>query len=265
MTQIPIRAPLAAQAVPGLELDPYRPGFPRQVIVTAEWDNDVVTVTTEHGTWKFDRWDFMTFPRRPDGSVKNWNNESGPPRPFDLCVMDILPPADIPPDFHNVPEHERERVKKLWRDQASQIVTGIWTGGSIDHAVIKTFTPIDRQLRMWHFGMNEPVMFPRANVMIRHEVDRNRETYGPYLRKIDPDIIVEFYVHPSGRGRWPSAYREFWLPNEPGTYKMRPPILIPDWKRFVLAEKGHPHPNDPKLRKKAKVGASIQPEYARDY
>lgn len=237
---IPFKAPLALQLYAGMEVDPFAAGLPKQVVQSVEKRDGRVKFTTIHGEWDLDEYDLVTFPRRRDGSVKDWRNADRPPLPREICVRDILSPAELPPD---IIRGDKNR-SAMWAAASAQIVTGIWMDGTIEHVAIKTFTPIDSQLRVWHFNAFELVTFPKIALPRTRQVDRSRKTYGPYLLKSDPEVVVEFYVHPYGHGRWPGGYDEFFFPSRPGEYKMRPPKLVNDWKKFVPAEGGTTHPND---------------------
>jgi hypothetical protein len=198
-------------------------------------------ITTTEGEWIFSGEEKVTFPRRTDGSKRDWRTtvyDGPPPTPADLAIGDWLDAID-PVQFTN--------------DESAQIVVAITRNPQTAKIVrVTTYSQWDGT-HNWDFEWGEPVTFPRPDRPANRDIgyDPNNvklEGFGPYLY-VEPsgDEYLYFLIkHPAGRGRWPS-----WLTNpirlSAGVYLIKPPKTPKDWAPFIFvgADKWQRHPKDP--------------------
>lgn len=236
----------AWQATPGLMLQPSRVGRPPQTVQTVYTIGTEVEVTTDQGQWHFGIDQEMTFPRRWHNEVKNWptifKEHGSIPTPMDIAIGDKLRNSDEHPG-EDAPAYDLIAWEARY-----QIVLDAYVESGTRSAFVKTVTQPDGTIRIWRFDIQESMVFPRIEQKRRkREIDRLRATYGPYRLIDNPDVTYEFYVHPYGYGRWPGGIAPFFVAEDPGHYKCRPPIQRGRWRKIEFAgeDRSDRHPNDP--------------------
>ena len=214
-------------------------------------NNDRYKITTTQGEWEFGWNELVTFPRRPDGSARDWRGHTPPPLPLDLAVGDLLDTTTGPYEYRET--WTPELNAKMYAD-AYQRVSAVTRVITRPHVVgVTTHSPYDG-LRSWTFSLDEPVVFPRQQWLAAgghrytgyERLNPQLVGYGPYLYTdhTTADEYLIFYVtHPAGGGRWP-AYLKHMINIGSGTYLSRPPIKGQEWPPFV-GERWGRHPRDP--------------------
>lgn len=210
-------------------------------------NNDRYKITTNQGTWIFRHDEKVTFPRRPDGSARDWRGHTPPPLPLDLAIGDFLDPADGP---YQLRENLSPEQNAAWSaDHYARVssITRVRTRPNV--VTIGTYSPIDG-MRNWTFYWNEPVVCANQSAQPHHTgydpINPQLTGYGPYLYvdHTTADEYLIFYVtHPAGRGRWPSYLRNM-INIGSGTYLAKPPNPKGEWPPFV-GERWGRHPRDP--------------------
>jgi hypothetical protein len=243
---MPMKFPPASQAYTGMKLPPSQ--FPL-MSQTVKWqdvdpeDPEFRIVHTDQGSWRF-RWDqMMVFPRRPDGSTKDWRNEKIFPTVRDVVVGDIFACVDPKPDVND------EKMMKVWNARYQQ-VTRMYHAARYEFVRVQTFESAMYTTRTWNFHVTELIVFPRVETSLesnkRETIDRSKR-YGPYVDKQVGNTYM-FLVHPTGRGRWPGNLAPFRFVQQEAddVIVSRPPTCMKGgWDQFILLSEGEPHPNDP--------------------
>src|SRR5690606_15499575 len=129
-------------------------------------DAQRVEITTTSGRWTFLRHEVVVFPRRPDGSIRNWFAEGVTPASVtDLAVGDILPPDRPDPRVDEVLIPLRgttamDQQVEAW-GRETQIVTAIH--GDRNDPFFKWWISVRDIMgsRKHPFFITEPVTFPR--------------------------------------------------------------------------------------------------------
>jgi hypothetical protein len=242
--------PSAGQAYVGMKLPPTRMDLGDQYVLAVHIDpkNHLKRrIRTTQGEWEF-AWDqLLMFPRRQDGSVIDWRRVTDRvPQPVDIVVGDTLASPEPFPDVED--DDAGKLAKSLWW-AGHQVVTKMFHDAAFNHVAIRTYQDINYQTRTWRFHITEGVVFPRFEVRRPNGksefVDRTKQ-YGPYT-DVKTGNTHMFFVHPFGRGRWPSHISKFsWKQGfHPDPYFSRPPSSKKDWDQLILARGGDAHPNDP--------------------
>lgn len=195
---------------------------------------------------------YVGFPLRADLSVREWYDPSTPPTIGDLCVGDMLLPAEPKP----------QALQKLYVQEVTAVYRFI--DGLHYNLETSTFGEQDgagrSRKRIFQFMAREPITFPRDTYDPRMRASIIRDTgtklAGPYidLRGINEDQGIMYYwflIHPSGRGRWPKGTPVFGdtseRKGEDGCI-MRAPTSSHQWRpfRFVGDAKNGEirHPSD---------------------
>lgn len=246
MTRINAADPLSLK--PGDQLPKQFPGGPPHLVTEVQPvpNSNLMRVVTNQGEWTVPWNHSLTFPRRPDGSVKNWFESGEIPSVRDLAVGDTLPPDDpdpfTDPTFAAFPEADRLRMHEQWK-KSVQVVTAIWADKNSPQLVWRFNTiRMDNLERIPANGRGRAALVTQPLTFPWHEVDAPRitpmrradtpvfEGYGPYLT---PDKRIVFIaVHPSGRGRWPRIINsaEGYEVNDHLTFVRPPGYLIKHWE-----------------------------------
>lgn len=214
-----VTVPPAWSARPGMPVRQQLIGVqdaPDHVIMDAHLNDDMtITITTNVGQWTFDPSESVTFPRRPDGSKRNWFAEGVEPLPKDLCPGDVLPPSELDPlkDEQLSLLPHAQQLHEDWL-KSVQIVSSVWRDKrpGIINVTTRITHPYPTGLR-WKFAEFQRVTFPHPGCAIVGRTPkelsptRNRpfRAYGPYVTEEAYVFIAE---HPNGVGHWPKELSE---------------------------------------------------------
>lgn len=188
-------------------------------------------ITTNFGDWEAHPDVLFDFPRRPDGTTKDWRKEDRDPLPRELAIGDTLPPNTTPmwerqsddeelqfllktakvAKYEDLPEYIKQDHEKKY-DASAQEVTAIWaTKHSANEWYVMCYDKAVRANRQYVCHTELPLTFPRlpkARVPGIAREDAELITYGPYEHISKGDGRYLFAVHPYGRGRWPAFLKE---------------------------------------------------------
>lgn len=174
-------------------------------------------VQTTHGVWRMRPEDKLKFPRRLDGSTRNWAALNEEPYPSDLAVGDVLPPWDPHPDqnpaYADWPD--RRALIATWHRQVQE-VTAIYTQGNPNIIHVSTIRHWDNERRRYKFLVSARIRFPYQQPAFGRTTEfRPRggsngpfTAYGPYKWKVDDGTWLYLAEHPTGRGRWPKVFND---------------------------------------------------------
>lgn len=173
-------------------------------------DSTMWILESSYGTIRVPHNRLVSFPLRADLSTREWLDLEKPPTVGDLCVGDILPPAELKPPA----------LQKLY----VQEVTAVYRYIDRVHYNVETHTFGEQdgagrsRKRVFQVTKYDKLIFPReefnARVRASSIRDTNVKMAGPYIHEDNPnaDIGIEYYyflIHPSGRGRWPKGTPDF--------------------------------------------------------
>lgn len=227
--------------------------------------------------------ELLSFPRRLDGSVRDWMDEEELPTPASLAVGDTLPPARSIDEIIIPGARLPQGVTwdTIYRRYIQRVV-GVQKYLNTGIALIDTVTdyePDSRERptrRTFGFRLDQDIVMPCSEWNPRlgkaaAQVEDMKKC-GPYELMSNHDTTYWFLVHPTGKGRWPAGTPEFEIIDEPGEYTMRPPSGISAdvraaWKQFqqkyVDPKDGHfiPHPQDltPEMKKQRYQNWKMRP------
>ena len=202
------------------------------IVMNVQFTPDMkVSITTNCGTWLFDQDEEMNFPRRPDGSTRDWAN--GAATPEDLAVGDTLP-------GENGEEEIRREITSITR-------SGIRYRVGISRVQSYVFR--------YDFTPGEAITFPRESFSSSSRAEafdpRKLEVFGAYG---DYDERGRWWwlfaaKHPTGHGRWPRIFSPLWrgysgFSIQENVLVIRPPGSA--WPHFY-GDRGDRHPNDLQL------------------
>ena len=200
------------------------------VVTDVEFTPDMkVKITTNCGTWVFDPDEELNFPRRPDGSTRDWAN--GTATPEDLAVGDTLP-------GENGEEEIRRKITSVTR-------AGIRYRVGISRVQSYVFR--------YDFDPGERIAFPRSalsssSVSPEASDPRKLEVFGAYGDHDDRGRWWWLFAakHPTGHGRWPRIFSPLWrgysgFAIEQNVLVIRPPAS--EWPHFY-GDRADRHPND---------------------
>lgn len=224
-------------------------------------------IQTTHGVWRFRGHDRLTFPRRLDGSVKNWFALNEEPYVTDLAVGDILPPWEPHPDEN--PAYaafpDRSNLIATWQRQYQE-VTAIFTQGNPNIIHVSTIRPWDNERRKYQFLIAAKIRFPYQQPSFgpsrefrpRGTAGGPYKAYGPYKWKVDDGTWLYLAEHPTGRGRWPKVFNDggITLSKNFHVRMIRPQGLwsSEDTEVYFAGDSGYDrHPKDPRWGRPAEI------------
>jgi hypothetical protein len=255
------RIPTARAAKPGmyvrqqaLDLVPHAQDHQIEAVQRlqpGDINTECYAIRTNYGTWLFQPHELVTFPRRPDNSLRDWRG-AAPPLPLQLAVGDILPPR-WPHTSGQDPELTKQRVTAVTRNRTRPGIIQVTTYSEEDHVYAAGFL------------IDEPVIYPRPPSPERAEALKHARQsptgYGPYQTSPESPSLYYLITHPTGRGQWP-AYTANPIPIGPNVYLARPPtrtkingkLTREPWPSFVGSNPYRRHPHDPYQGAHALVG-----------
>lgn len=251
----------AGDVRPGDQLPPIHPlsDQKQKVLVTEISGPGAVKITTDQGEWDFWLSETIQFPRRPDGSIKNWTLKPEPTA-YDLRIGDILPgPTGIPatmdprkdPDWLEYTDEDITEIQTLLLPH-SQRVHSIQKWGQ--RLLLITFARPERLSMIYQptetvsFPTTRPVYNPRTRRISAENVNRS----GSYRNRLTGNIAS--FAISAGRGKYPAVVKSYdpdgsGLMSPPRVQKKRgpgnPSPLKFEWNKWVLL-RGPKHPNDPR-------------------
>lgn len=224
---VPIKIAGYAQAQQRVPTNyPWLPGM-EHIVQEVRHEQGYVVVKTNEGEWPFLATEPLNFPRRPDGKLREW--EPGTGRLRDLCTGDFI-----------LSDSSRWMVNRIsYGGKEDYIVASAYNG-----YVTKTFAGYaDAPITALFSGPASSTYTRKRKASPRYHY---APLYGPYFFSTEPERLVMFAVHPSGRGRWPSELSDDDKVYEPVpdlTIKRRP-TYFHGW-HFLGANSFLRHPHDP--------------------
>ena len=275
------RKPIALDARVGDYLEKQVPNGPDHIITSTEPVMGGIRICTNQNPdgWVFHKYEQLRFPRRPDGSERNWFEDGVSPYPTDLAIGDTLPPAEPDPSlddqWKDAPQQIRDNVRASWL-RSEEVVIAIkpyinnptiaWT---VTMKNMGTGYPTNR-----NFLLSEKIEppYPVARrivpkgVSARPEPDPEAEwrAYGPYR---DPEGDIVFLAeHRHGRGRWNpelATTKSKWVINDELMIRRPPGYAKEYWEGWAYLGDGlrgstGRHPRDSKRK------ANIDSDFSRD-
>jgi len=258
-----MRTTVASRVRPGDAVPPIQ--FHLGPNVVRRIDPDTATagnllITTTQGAVSFHPGEKVAFPRRPDGSRRDWWALDTEPLLRDLCVGDTLPPVNPvhPRDrdpvedeqlarwfgmtgaktYDDLPSYVRAEIEQTYW-MTKQEVVSIWPIDSLTWG-FSCYEPEAQTTRNFRGHTMVPVSFPRDTISrVRpeaHEYDddgtRVVYSFGVYMHKRSEHLFL-FAEHPYGRGRWPKDIKN-WDEVDPEEMVViaRPPRSEDEWSYF---------------------------------
>lgn len=257
---------IASRVRPGDSVPPVMLHLGPNTVRSVEPDPDRhgnLLIGTTQGTLSFHPSEKVAFPRRPDGSRRDWWSEGINPLLRDVCIGDTLPPANPkPPSERNPWEDEKlaywlrvsgaqsyddlpQQVKDQFEQDfwmTRQEVVSMWMIDSLEWG-FACYEPLGRITRNYRGHIMAAVEFPRQSVARvdpaarEYTEDGLRVVYafGPYEHKLRERYFM-FAEHPYGRGRWPADIKP-WdeVDNDQQVVVTRPPKDAEEWSFFAYA------------------------------
>jgi hypothetical protein len=264
----------AYQLAIGMRIDPAIPGEPRPIVTDLEISQEGIKIATSaNKIFTFSLTDEVAFPRREDGTIRNWVGQT--PQLSQLYVGDQVDPSWVrdddprngasywnPDDFELDISDYRTQVR---RDNAAQTITRITKAPGNGKQTFYIYTVENATGRKFRYLADR-----RIPVHIPHntwEIPKKKapiqmvsvQWAGPYRWQNRAQDVM-FAIHPSGAGRWPRGIP----PYQPGgQVHMQPPKpqftrdsvegrtiskqpLLHEWSFWHLQAGGTPHPKDPR-------------------
>lgn len=233
--------------------------------------------------YEFHPREYLSQPRRPgpyDQQRVNWIDHyirTGQfPRPHEIYVGDILPPAsfhaheaageewdpipkipadELPSDPEELEDFIRLTVHNMTAHPETMIVTSVRdidkmssaTAAATYHVKTTTATGLRRRFTLPH---GYPMVLPRvADSESEHDPTReagydvtNEYLHSGTYKNLTTGVTNQFLIHPSNRGRWRIGVQPY---DPTATEPCRPPKTDAQWRTWELV-KGKRHPKDPR-------------------